>query len=162
MSQYFGPISSCWSVTISLLTSDYHFSEHTFRWVTVWKEEVRKGRAFFLYILKHSQVKATKNSDSSLRREKRSGVRWRSPTCLAERKVVFGVVHPQDGVAVRGHPCLGRGALIQGAMLGLPTEGRQIHIYSISFGSFKGSKGRPDFWGGGRLVIGSKIIPHCR
>lgn len=47
----------------------------------------------------------------------------RSPTltCLSERKVIFGVIHAQDRVVVGGgHPALGRGALVQGAVLCLP------------------------------------------
>lgn len=46
-----------------------------------------------------------------------------APTCLSEREVVFGVVHAQDRVVVGGRrPALGRGALVQRAVLRLPGE----------------------------------------
>lgn len=44
-------------------------------------------------------------------------------TCLPQRKVVFGVIQAQDRVLVGGRrPTLGRGALVQGAVLRFPGE----------------------------------------
>lgn len=42
-----------------------------------------------------------------------SGGTGSSVTCLAEWKVVFGIVESQHWVVVSGHPCLRRRTLIQ-------------------------------------------------
>lgn len=46
-----------------------------------------------------------------------------SITCFSEREVIFGIVHPQYRVIVgAGYATLGRGALVQRAVLCLPAQ----------------------------------------
>lgn len=49
-------------------------------------------------------------------------------TCLAEWKVVFGIVESQHWVVVSGHPCLRRRTLIQWTVLGFPVENTNMKI----------------------------------
>ena len=75
-------------------------------------------------------------------------------TCFSEREIVFGVVHSQDRVVVGGrHPALGRGALVEGAVLCFPGEKRQRQTAELARVSHQpriscGRAWRPASWRG--------------